>query len=109
VDESTQDPFEAASRVDRWILVFVRESTLWPVLLVLVGNSVVLLAPLFLWSFRDGRAGPGWALAILALPSLAGIVWELRHRGPGALSGLLLTTWALAAAAALAANHYGLL
>jgi hypothetical protein len=105
----SDDPFEASSRVDRWILVFVREPTLWPVLLVVIGHAVVLVGPLFLWSFRDGRSGPALALVLLAALSAAAIVWELRRRGPGALTALLLSTWTLSAAAALAAHRYELL
>lgn len=105
----SEDPFEAASRVDRWILVFVREPTLWPVLLVVIGHAVALVGPLFLWAIRDGRSGPAVTLVLLAALSVAGIVWELRRRGPGALTGLLLSTWTLSAAAAVAANRYELL
>jgi hypothetical protein len=109
VDENPSDPFEAPSRVDRWLLVFVREPTLWPVLLVLIGHAVVLLAPLFLWAFRDGQGGSACTVVLLAAASVAGIAWELRDRGPGALTGLLLSTWTLSAAAAVAADHYRLL
>jgi len=109
MDETPPDHFEAASRVDRWLLVFVRESTLWPVLLVLIGHAVALVAPLLLWAIRDGERGPAWALALLGLPSALGVAWELRHRGPGALTGLLLSTWGLSIAAAIAADRYDLL
>jgi hypothetical protein len=109
VDEIPSDPFESPSRVDRWLLVFVREPTLWPVLLVVIGHAGALVAPLMLWAFRDGQRGSAWTLALLTVASVAGITWELRDRGLGALTGLLLSTWALSVAAAVAANHYHLL
>jgi hypothetical protein len=109
VEEIPPDPFAGPSRVDRWLLVFVREPTLWPVLLVVIGHAIALLAPLLLWAIRDGQRGPGWTLALLALPCVAGISWELRDRGPGALTGLLFSTWALSVAAAIASDHYHLL
>ena len=107
--EPPPDPFASPSKVDRWLLVFVRESTLWPVLLVLVGHAVALVAPLLLWAGRDGESGPAWTLGLLALPCAYGIAWELKSRGPGALTGLILSTWGLSVAAAIAADRYGLL
>lgn len=103
------DPFEAPSRVDRWVLVFVREPTLWPVLVVLIGHAVALLAPLLLWALRDGRSGPLVLLSLLGAGSLSGVAWELRRRGPGALTGLLASTWLLSAGAAWLANRHQLL
>lgn len=103
------DPFEASSRVDRWILVFVREPTLWPVLLVVIGHAVALMAPLLLWALLDGHGRSMVALGLLAALSLAGVTWELRRRGPGALTGLLASTWALSAGMAWLAHRYDLL
>ena len=109
MEEIPPDHFAGPSRIDRWLLVFVREPTLWPVLLVVVGHAIALLAPLLLWAIRDGQSGPAWTLALLALPCVAGTAWELRHRGPGALTGLILSTWGLSAATAIAADHYHLI
>ena len=109
MDEAPRDAFEGPSRIDRWILVFVREPTLWPVLLVVIGHAVALMAPLLLWALRDGQRGPALTLLLLGAVSAAGVVWELRRRGPGALTGLLASTWALSGAGALLANRYDLL
>jgi hypothetical protein len=100
------DPFEGPSWVDRFVLVFVREPTLWPVLLVVIGHVVAFLGPLLLWSVRDGGRTASAVLALLLSLSLAAGVWELRSRGLGALTGLLLASWAASAGAAVAAHHY---
>lgn len=105
----SDDPFEGPTRVDRWILVFVREPTLWPVLLVVIGHAVALLAPLLLWALRDGQRGPAVTLALLGALSATGVVWELRRRGPGALTGLLVSTWLLSGTGALLAQRYDML
>lgn len=97
------------TRIDRWVLVFVREPTLWPVLLVVVAHAVAFLGPLLLHVFRDGGAFAAAVLALLAGLSVAGLAWEWRRRGVGALTGLLAATWALSGAAALAADRFGYL
>ena len=109
MDEAPKDAFDGPTRIDRWILVFVREPTLWPVMLVVIGHAVALLAPLMLFAYRDGQRGSAVTLAVLGIPCLAGVVWEIRRRGPGALTGLVASTWSLGVAAALTADQYGLL
>jgi len=103
------DAFDGPTKVDRWILVFVREPTLWPVLIVVVGHALALLAPLYLSALRDGNALAAGALVALAAPCVWGVVWEIRDRGVGALTGLLLTTWVLSGVCAVAADHHGFL
>lgn len=103
----SEDPFTGRSWVDRYILVFVRESTLWPVAMVVIGHAVAFLGPLMLWSVRDGQSLATGTLVFLVLSSLAAMGWELRRSGLGALNGLLVSTWALSVAGALVADHYG--
>ncbi|MDJ0851289.1 MAG: hypothetical protein QNK04_23190 [Myxococcota bacterium] len=104
----SEDPFERRHWVDRFVLVFVRESTLWPVALVVIGHAIAFLGPLMLWSVRDGLRLATVTLVLLVLLSLAAMAWELRRAGPGALTGLLASTWALSLAAAVVADRYGL-
>ncbi len=103
----SEDPFDRPHWLDRYVLVFVRESTLWPVALVVIGHAVAFLGPLMLWSVRDGQRLATVTLVLLALLSLAAMAWELRRRGPGALNGLLGSTWALSVAAAVIADRHG--
>ena len=103
----SEDPFEQRHWVDRYILVFVRESTLWPVALVVIGHAVAFLAPLMRWSVRDGERASTVTLVVLVVLSLAAMGWELRRRGLGALAALLGSTWALSVAGAVVADRYG--
>ncbi len=95
--------------VDRLLLPFVDEPTLWPVLLVVVGHAVAFAAPVLLLALRDGRAAGFAGLTALLLPTAATLGYEVRRRGrPGALSGVWLATWVASGCAAAVADHYGL-
>jgi hypothetical protein len=96
-----EPPSEPAPRdwVDRFILPFVREPTLWPVLIVLIAHAVAFIGPALLFAVRDG--GRGWTvvLAGLALLSL-GVVrfeWRRDHR-LASLTAVTAITWAGSAA-----------
>lgn len=96
--------------VERWVLPFVRDLGLWPVLAAVVGHFAVVLAPLLLWVFR-GR-NPFGAVLLLAVGWLSGqvVMMDVRAlRRPGALTVVLALTWALAGLMAWAGNQYGLL
>jgi hypothetical protein len=101
-------PFEPIDRVDRFVMPFVRETTLWPVLAVVIGHAGVLIALAILEAVRD-RNPIGWlALTALALLSLRVPVYEVRRRRrPGALSAVTAASWLLATGLAAVAHHYG--
>jgi hypothetical protein len=90
------DTFRGVSRVERALLPFLREPTLWPVFAVLVAHAVVIIAPMLVLVWRERL---GWSivgLALFATPSLLGIVVEIRDRGrPQLLSALIVTVWGL--------------
>ncbi len=95
--------------LDVWIVPYVRDATLWPVLAVVVAHAMVGIAPLLLLSFRDSGVGSGVTLGLLAGASALGGIQEIRLRGrPAELSWILIATWAGAAAAAWVADGYGL-
>ena len=52
--------------IDRFILPFVREPTLWPVLIVLIAHAVAFLGPAMLFAVRDQGRGSIAVLALLA-------------------------------------------
>jgi hypothetical protein len=91
------------------MLPFFRDSTLWPVLLVVIGHGVALLAPLLLLSLRERRLPALAAIALLGLGTLRAVRAEYGWRGrPGPLGATLLVTWLLGAAGALLLDHRGL-
>ena len=105
------DAFRGASRVERALLPFLREPTLWPVLGAVLVHVVALVAPVMVIVWRDPV--PGWPLvgvSTLALLSAGGIATELReHRRLGPLCGLIAATWTLCGSAAWAGARIGIL
>ncbi|MFQ5698135.1 MAG: hypothetical protein ACE5IL_07605 [Myxococcota bacterium] len=96
--------------LERWLLPYMRESLLWPVLAAIVGHIVAVVAPALLYALRDHSPLGALALALLLALSVGGAHEEVRQCGrPGALGGVILVTWILSGAVALAADHYGLL
>jgi hypothetical protein len=93
--------------VERVVMPFVRESTLWPVLIVLVAHVALAIAMALLLALRDRRIASMAALAGLVGLTVAAVSKELRRGRPGVLCGLLLASWLLGAALATVADHYG--
>ncbi len=94
--------------VEGFVLVFVRESTLWPVLLVLVGHAAAFLGMAMLLGLRDRRISALLLLALLAVGSLRAAAAEISAlRRPGALTGLLAGVWVTSAGLAWLAHHHG--
>lgn len=95
--------------VDRWILPAVRESTLFPLLLVVIGHVVAFVAPALLFAVRDRQIGARLAVLALAVLTFGCVRFEFRrHRRPDLLSAILLATWLASGAAAWACDRYGL-
>jgi len=94
--------------VERFVLVFVRESTLWPVMLVLVGHAAAFLGMAMLLGLRDRRLPALLLLALLMVGTLQAVRIEVAgERRPGALTGLLAGIWVSSAGLAWIAHHYG--
>ena len=104
------DAFRGQSRLERAILPFLREPTLWPVLVAVLAHFVALGAPLMVATWRSGH---GWSIAglvLLGTLSAAGVAVDTRDHGrPGAVSALILVTWAFCGAGAWAGVRFGIL
>lgn len=79
--------------MDRWVLPFVRESGLWPVLFALVGHVLVLIAPMLLHLWR-GDVSASLPLTVTILGSF----WlcKTEHESTGRLGGMtvvVLGSW----------------
>lgn len=73
---------------------YVQDSTLWPVLLVVIAHIVAFVAPVMLLAVRDRILGP--ILTLLILCGLSGRVfaydWRARRR-PGPFSWIVVSCW----------------
>ena len=94
--------------VERWILPFVRDSRLWPVLVVVIGHVVAFTAPMLLLGLRDRRPAALLGCGLLAMAANVVRRELAAHGRPGALSALVAATGALAAVAAWLADRYAL-
>ncbi len=94
--------------VERWLLPFVYEPTLWPILLVLIGHAAAFGTALILLAVRDRNPAALLALALCAFGTLQVVRYELACRGrPAALCGVLAASWLVSGALAIVADHYG--
>lgn len=105
-DREREDP----QGVDLWVMPYLRDSSLWPVLVVLIAHVVAFIAPIMLYAVRDERPGPMVGLGIVALLTLRGFRWEMRTRNQfGAISWLIVVSLLSSVIAAYFASKYDFL
>jgi hypothetical protein len=96
--------------LERWVLPYFEDSTLWPVLLVVLAAIAAFLAPVLASAVRDRHLLSIVAAAVAMLGSLRLVVWEWRvRRRPGGIGVALIVIWGLAAVAAWYGAQGGLL
>lgn len=80
--------------VDLWIMPYIRDSSLWPVLVVLMAHVVAFVTPVLLYAVRDARIGPIITMGVLSILTVNAFRWEVRTRGQfGAISWLIVVCW----------------
>ena len=105
---ATRDEPDWPPWVQTWILPYVEEATLWPVLFALLGHVAMLMAPMMLFVNRHGSVNSAVALIALALATAALIRFEVRYRRrPGGVTLSMVLTWGSAAAIAWLSDYYG--
>lgn len=93
--------------VEQWVLPYVRDSGLWPVLVALLGHVIVVIAPLMLSLYRGFL--PSF-LPLFFLTIFSGYCCFLdfqRRRRPGIVTALVGVVWALSAGLAWLAHTTG--
>jgi hypothetical protein len=104
------DTFRGGSRIERALLPYLREQTLWPVLVAVLAHVVALVAPLLVLTLRDGHPWAALAVAVFGIATGVGVGFEVRdRRRPGLVSALLAATWLLCGAGAFAGVYYDIL
>ncbi len=104
VDREPKQPW-----VERFVLPFVEDSSLWPVLAAIIGHVAVLMAMPMINVWRDGDLVSAGALIVLAVgPCGAVMQWEWKkERKPGPLTWTILITWGTALVMAYVADRFG--
>jgi hypothetical protein len=107
-EERDESELDEKSWDEQWLLPYVEDSTLWPVLVVVIAHAVAFVAPILLFAVRDGRATAMVATLGLGFLSVQTIRYELRRRQKvGALTWVLVITWVSSVAVAVAADRTG--
>lgn len=110
--EARRDGDEAEgglAQVDRFLRPLLSDSTLWPVLIVVLAILATFFASVVLVAWRRQ--------SLFAVAALLGLVWltveplrgDLRRRRLGPTSALLLALWALVAAIVVVGARSGVL
>ena len=109
-DENPPSDPDDPRGVDMWVMPYLRDSTLWPVLFVMAAAVVAFVAPVMVYAFRDRQLRSFPALGVLAFLTFKIIRWEIRERESfGAISRLIVILWGAAAIAAYLAGQRGFL
>ena len=106
-DEEEERPPGA---VERWVLPYFEDSSLWPVLIVVLAALAAFMAPALASGIRDLHLLSLVAILILLIGTIRLIRWEWGVRGrPGGISLALVIVWAMAATAAYYGARAGML
>lgn len=102
----SQDLESKPDWLSRWVLPYIEDSALWPVLIVLVAHVMAIISPLVALTVRDHSVPAGLAVIWLAYLSFRGARYERRvSERYGSFTWLLLITWAVS----LVGAYYGAL
>lgn len=96
--------------METWLLPYVDDFALWPVLVAVLGHVVVILVPLQLAMLRGPSLIAAALLALLLAGSGEVARMEVRARGrPGIITGVIVGTWAISVPCTYYANLWGVL
>ncbi len=96
--------------LEKFVLPYITNSALWPVLFAILGHVAVVLAMPMVNVWRDHDVFSAVFLGFLLFgPCFAVMRWEFSTaRKPGPLTWTILITWGMGAGLALLATKYGL-
>ena len=96
--------------LEQWVIPYVRDPVLWPVVIAVMGHVVVAVTALELAVWRVGSVGSGLIVLALAVGSIAATGFETRRFGrPGPVSLTLALSWAASIGFAWLAERTGIL
>jgi hypothetical protein len=80
--------------VEQWVLPYVDDIALWPVLFALLGHVAVILVPLMVQVIRNQSLPALGVLGVLLWNTSLIVRMELRATGrPGRLTAAMVLTW----------------
>lgn len=101
---------DVAAWVEGWVLPYLGEPALWPVLIALLGHVVVVLTPLMLavWRVQSPAAALALAGALALTFWLSRVGWRIEQY-PWLLAATALATWLSSFAFAVLCERTGIL
>jgi len=106
--EEPEDPrADQSPTVERFIMHYLEDSALWPIVVVIIGHLVALASFTLLFAVRERRVSAALSTGILLWASFLALRWEYRrHRHLGIIALLLAITWLLSALTAYVGHTY---
>lgn len=101
------DSFRGRTRIERAVLPYLREQTLWPVLVAILAHVIALFAPLFVLAFRDGHRWSLFGVSVFGVLTLVVVALDARERRrPGLVAVFFALVVALCGLGAFALHHF---
>jgi hypothetical protein len=105
--EISEDESERSPSLESFMMHYLEDSMLWPIVIVVIGHAVALASFALLLAVRERRPSAMMATALLLYMSFLGIRWEYRRHGNlKAITWLLLVTWLLSGLTAYLGHTY---
>lgn len=93
--------------IETWVMPYLGETFLWPVLVAVIGHVVALQALIVLNAWRQPLPLAGFACGLLVVLTLRLMWTEIAfYRRPRGVSLFLGICWGLSIAGAVIADHY---
>ncbi|HIF99427.1 MAG TPA: hypothetical protein EYQ54_20795 [Myxococcales bacterium] len=84
--------------LERFLMHYLEDSALWPIVVVIIGHAVALASFALLLAVRERKVSAILATTLLLWGSFLALRWEFRKHGHlGIITGLLAITWLLSA------------
>ena len=105
IDDREKSSEESENRAELWILPYLEDSSLWPVLIVVMAALAAFLAPILLYAVYHLNIQAMLAALLMLWLTARAVRWEWRIKGrPGGLAFVLALVWFAASFAVI----YGL-
>lgn len=104
----SEQPDDYSEWVETWVLPYIDDWSLWPVLVALLGHVAVMISPLVLMAWRTMH--PAVFMVVFVLLSISGhiIITERRIRGHlGGITAAVVLLWTMACTLAGVAEWTG--
>ncbi len=98
---------EGNPTLEGFLMHYLEDSALWPIVVVVIGHAVALGSLSLLLALRERRTSAILATLLLLYASFLGVRWEYRRHGHlKTITWLLVITWVISALIAYLGHTY---